>query len=89
MPGLGSATDLAGAYPSRLDRLEAPRFALEGAAERQRSLQGADAPRVQLQTVAARVDLLAKPTILAGFSVKSAGVGLHVCGPELTFELTY
>ena len=89
MPGLGSATELIGAYPPRIGRTDAERFPLEGAADRARRLAGAGRVEARVVTVLADRPPLEPSTILAGFSLHTGSVGLHVCGPELTLEVRY
>ncbi len=93
MPGL-AAPDQWGAYPLAFQR-SGPRLQLEGAADRMSRLKSvgldeeADTDPVSdpLQLYVAG-DLLAPATITAGFTWRAApGVGLHVCGPEVTFSV--
>ncbi len=89
MPGLGSAGELMGAYPDRLHRADVERFPLEGAAARAGRLAGAGKLEPRLLVVLADRPALGAASVLAGFSVRSRDVAIHVCGPELTLELRY
>ena len=93
MPGL-AAPDQWGAYPLAFQR-SGPRLQLEGAAARMSRLKSVgldeetdnDSVSDPLQMYVAG-DLLAPAVIAAGFTWRAApGVGLHVCGPEVTFSV--
>jgi hypothetical protein len=85
MPGL-TAADLGGGYPLQFRRW-GPRLTLLGASDRVIRMEPPRA-RAPLQVFVAG-DPLAPATVAAGFSwLPEPGVGLHVCGPELTLSLS-
>ena len=87
IPGL-AAKDQWGAYPMPAER-SGPLLRLEGADER--VLRIAPVEPLDLRGPSLELfvpgDPLAPRTVAAGFTLRHAAVGLHVCGPEVSLKV--